>query len=80
MMPTCENCGAPFAVDDARREYESHDEWNWTYEEEFPEHSVCGSCASNDTLENVGAGRAHLFSLETGFPPEDMPDDWTASS
>ena len=32
------------------------------------------------TVENLGAGRAMQFSLETGLPPEDVPDDWSPSA
>jgi hypothetical protein len=76
-----ENCGKKFEVDDARSEYDAEDEWagELTYDEDFPEHSICGSCAIAITVENLGAGRAMQFSLETGLPPEDVPDDWSPS-
>jgi hypothetical protein len=81
-MPKCENCGNRFDVDDARSEHDAFDDWagELLYDDSFPEHSICGSCAINDSLENVGAGRAWLFSMETGRPPEEMPDGWTPSA
>ncbi len=87
-MPKCENCGKTFDVDDARSEFDADDEWagELTYDEhivdpydEGIEHSFCGSCAIAVTVENLGAGRAMQFSLETGLPPEDVPDDWSPS-
>ena len=78
-MPMCEHCGKKFSVDDARSEFD--DEWagELEYEDVAPEHSICGSCADALALENVAAGRAMQFSLETGLPPDDVPDDWSPS-
>ena len=80
-MPMCENCGKKFDVGDARSEFDADDEWagELTYDDVIPEHSICGSCAIAVTVENLGAGRAMQFSLETGMPPEDVPDDWSPS-
>ena len=50
------------------------------YDEGIEEPSTCGSCAIDLTLENLSAGRAMQFSLETGHPPEDVPDDWSPSA
>jgi len=89
-MPKCENCGKKFDVGDARSEFDAFDEWagELTYDEDIvdpydegiEEHSICGSCAIAFTVENLGAGRAMQFSLETGLPPEDVPDDWSPSA
>lgn len=80
-MPKC-GCGKTFDVDDARSEFDADDEWagDLTYDDAIPEHDMCASCAISYTVENLGAGRAYLFSLETGFPPEDVPDDWSPSA
>ena len=80
-MPKCGNCGNEFDVDDARSDFDSDDEWagELTYDEEIEDHSICGSCAIAYTVENLGAGRAMQFSLETGLPPEDVPDGWSPS-
>jgi hypothetical protein len=89
-MPKCENCGKKFDADEARSEFDAVDEWagELTYDEDIvdphdegiEEHSICGSCAIAVTVENLGAGRAMQFSLETGLPPEDVPDDWSPSA
>lgn len=66
---------------DARAEFDSEAEWagELTYDDEFPEHSICDSCAIPITVGNLGAGRATEFSLETGLAPEGVPDDWSPS-
>lgn len=80
-MPECGNCGKDFDVDHARSEFDSDAEWagELTYDDQFPEHSTCDSCAIAIAVENLGAGRATEFSLETGLPPDDVPDDWSPS-
>lgn len=86
-MPTCEHCGKAFDVDNARSEFEADDDMLRAevtydaaadpYDEGIEAHPICASCALALTLENLEAGRAYLFSLETGLPPEDVPDGWT---
>ena len=80
-MPTCESCGTTFDVDEARGTFDADPEWEGelTYEEEFSDHSVCARCAAAETLGNLGAGRAMQFNLETGLPPDGVPDDWDPS-
>lgn len=76
-MPKCGVCGTRFQVEDARNEHDA-DEFTGQieYDEEYPEGDICASCAIDSTVENLGAGRGFQFSLETGRPPEDVPDDW----
>lgn len=89
-MPKCGNCGKKFDVDDARSEFDADDEMGGAgltydehivdpYDEGIEEPSICGSCAIAVTMENLEAGRATLFSLETGLPPDDVPDDSSPS-
>jgi len=80
-MQKCGNCGTKFDVDEARAEFDLEADWagELTYDDEFPEHSVCDSCAIDITVANLGAGRATEFSVETGLPPEDVRGDWSPS-
>lgn len=83
-MPQCEHCGKTFDVDDARSAFDADDEMaraGLTYDEDIvdpydegiEEHSICGSCAIAVTVENLDAGRAYQFSLETGLPRRIYP-------
>lgn len=86
-MPKCDHCGKAFDVDNARSEFETDDDmarvgmrYDATvdpYDEGIEEHPICGPCALALSLESLEAGRAYLFSLETGLPPDDVPEDWT---
>jgi hypothetical protein len=85
---TCPGCGKTFEVGDARSEFDAYDEWagDLTYDDAIlspygePEDPICASCAIDVTLENLSAGRAMQFSLETGHPPEEVPDDWSRTA
>ncbi len=81
-METCQNCGTQFDVSDAREEYEAEDEFNngLNYDDQFPGHEFCAACAIAHSLEALSAGLEMDFSLTTGMPPEDMPDDWEMHS
>lgn len=89
-MPRCEHCGKAFDVDDARNEFEMDDEMARagmtydsaidTYDEGTEEHTTCGPCALALSLESLEAGRAYLFSLETGLPPDDAPEELDSSA
>lgn len=77
-MTECSECGQQFDVDDARDDYDSEPEFNGelSYDEDFPEHSLCGDCAIRRSQEDLHAGAQYQFSLDTGLPPEDMPGDY----
>lgn len=76
-MTTCANCGEKFEVNDARDEYDNEPEFEGglSYDEDFEDHNLCGDCAIANSRENLHAGAQYQFSLDTGLPPEDMPDD-----
>ncbi|MBO7449775.1 MAG: hypothetical protein J6U54_05340 [Clostridiales bacterium] len=68
-MPKCYMCGENFRLQDAIDIFESEYP-ECSYEDEYPEHDVCGECAIND-MENMSAGLDYEYSLETGKAPED---------
>lgn len=65
-----------FDVSDARELYEAEFDNELEYDDDFPEHEYCADCAIGESQSNLSAGLAMDFSLTTGRPPEDMPDDW----
>lgn len=75
-------CGTAFDVADARNEYNTEEEFNGEldYDEDVPDRDLCGACAVAWLKEAIEAGLQMDFSLKTGLPPEDMPDDWEMSS
>ncbi|HEY5475588.1 MAG TPA: hypothetical protein VIK11_02630, partial [Tepidiformaceae bacterium] len=81
-MPKCGNCGTKFDVEDARSEFDTYHEWagELTYDDVIDDLSTCADCAIAYAKENLDAGRAMQFSLDTGLPPEDVPDDWSPSA
>ena len=83
-MPKCDHCGKKFGVDDARSEFDAFEAEGWdgelTYDEAVEGELICGSCAIDYAAENMSAGRAMQFSLETGLDPADVPDDWSPSA
>jgi hypothetical protein len=74
-MPNCENCGKNFDVDEARSEFDADDEWagELTYDDAFPEHSVCCSCAVADTVETLERVVACSSASKQGCPQRMCP-------
>lgn len=74
-MAICRRCGAEFDVDDARSEFNSNPEFtDIDYDDQFPGGDYCYDCAEELTIENLDAGAALMFELETGRPREDRDD------
>ena len=77
--PTCANCGRAIDVDAARSAYDSNYNGELSYDDMYADHPLCAPCAIEHSDEALAAGLHMDFNLQTGLPPEDMPDDWTMS-
>ena len=56
-MPRCIVCGNSFKLRDAREEYESRFNGELIYDEDYPDHDYCATCAigESENLMNQGA-------------------------
>lgn len=75
-MAKCSCCGKSFKISDARAIYnDEFEEEGITYDEEFPDHDMCGICAMNTTGTYMSVGEKVLYELETGKQWEDRDED-----
>ena len=77
---SCDNCGRAVDLDAEKAKYDEHYQGETTYDDiYYSGEQLCARCAIEHSDEAYGAGLRLDYSLSTGHPPEDMPDDWTMS-
>ena len=57
-MPRCVVCGDKFKVSEARSEFDSRFPSDISYEDSYPDHDYCASCAIAETEGLINQGAA----------------------
>lgn len=73
----CVACDCKFDIDEARDEYNSYfDDDCIDYDEDYPDHNLCGDCAIAETESNINTGKAiDMVNGEDDYD-QDFVDKW----